>query len=329
MLVSPQRSKRPWQGHTERIAQAALPTYDPTCYLCPGNSRAGGHQNPDYESTFVFDNDFPALVPDTISAHQETSVLFRAEAERGICRVICFSPRHDLTLAQLKQQEIAQLIHTWIDETTALAKNYEWLRYIQIFENKGAMMGCSNPHPHGQIWATEHLPQQIIQEDNRQKQHLETHTRTMLQDIMQHEQDAQQRIVFENVHWLIWVPFWAVWPFEVLLAPTRPVQRLAALTHVEQQSLAEALSVITVKYDNLFRTAFPYSMGFHQAPVNAGEQAHWHLHAHFYPPLLRSAAIKKFMVGYELLGTPQRDITPEQAAERLRELSIYHYLLDE
>lgn len=320
MLVSPHRAKRPWQGHMEDIPEDKRPQYDRTCYLCPRNGRAGGAENPDYDGTFVFDNDFPALLPDTQAGDNLENPLFQAQAERGICRVICFSPRHDWTLAHMPIPDIRRVVDVWSEQTTDLAQN-DWLRYVQVFENKGELMGCSNPHPHGQIWSTERLPAEVQKEDIAQHAYFIQHDRTLIADYLAQEHERKERIVYRNDYWTILVPFWAIWPFETLLVSHRPAQYIADLDNDERDALADAISKLTVRYDNLFKTSFPYSMGFHQAPVNSGPQPHWHLHAHFYPPLLRSATIKKFMVGYELLGTPQRDITAETASFRLRELS--------
>jgi UDPglucose--hexose-1-phosphate uridylyltransferase len=321
ILVSPHRAKRPWQGQVEAAQLDSRPTHDPSCYLCAGNIRAGGKQNPDYTETFVFDNDFPALLPDTPSGEETLGhSLFRAQAERGICRVICFSPRHDWTLAHMPVKAIRRVVEVWAEQTTELAQDHSWITYVQVFENKGEIMGCSNPHPHGQIWSTERLPREIFKEDAAQRRYFEETSRTLLGDYLAEEHQRQERIVFSNAHWTALVPFWAIWPFEVMLVSHRPAQYLADLDEAEREALAEAISQTTVRYDNVFKTSFPYSMGFHQAPVNSGEHPHWHLHAHFYPPLLRSATVKKFMVGYEMLGTPQRDITAESAAARLREM---------
>ncbi len=324
MLVSPHRAKRPWQGQVEDIVEDKRPPYDPTCYLCAGNGRAGGAKNPDYDGTFVFDNDFPALLPDTPMGEDLENPLFQAQSERGICRVLCFSPRHDWTLAHMPVPDIRGVVDVWAEQTTDLAQ-HEWLRYVQVFENKGEMMGCSNPHPHGQIWSTERLPAEVQKEDIAQRVYFEKYGRTLLTDYLAEERERKERIVYSNAHWTILVPFWAIWPFETLLVSHRPAQYIAELNDEERDGLAEAISALTIRYDNLFKTSFPYSMGFHQAPVNSGAQDHWHLHAHFYPPLLRSATVKKFMVGYELLGTPQRDITAETAAFRLRELSSVRF----
>jgi UDPglucose--hexose-1-phosphate uridylyltransferase len=330
LLVSPQRTERPWQGQVEKAAGEHRPQYDPGCYLCPGNARAGDKRNPDYEGTYVFDNDFPALLPDTspseYDAHPvDDHPLFRLQSERGVCRVMCFSPRHDWTLAHMPPSDIRRVVDAWADETDNLAARHRWLRYVQVFENKGAMMGCSNPHPHCQIWATGHLPREVEKEDITQRAFYEMNGRTMVADILAEEQRRGERIVYANTHWSIIVPFWAIWPFEVMVISKRPAQWVADLSSAERDALADALSALTVRYDNLFLTSFPYSMGFHQAPVNSGDQPHWHLHAHFYPPLLRSATVKKHMVGYEMLATPQRDITAESAAARLRSLPGTRY----
>lgn len=321
MLVSPHRAKRPWLGQVEDIAVEQRPSYDPTCYLCPGNERVGGAKNPSYDGVFVFDNDFPALLSsfDDAKSIDNSNPLYQLQPERGFCRVICFSPRHDWTLAHMPFDRIRAVIDVWGEQTQDLAQ-YDWLTYVQVFENKGKMMGASNPHPHGQIWATERLPREVSKEDDAQRQYFEQNNQTLLSAVVDEEMRQQTRIVYENTHWLVVVPFWAIWPFEVLLIAKRPVQYIHDLTDAERDALAETLSATTIRYDNLFKTTFPYSMGFHQAPVNRGPQPHWHLHAHFYPPLLRSATVRKFMVGYEMLGTPQRDITPESAAQRLRDL---------
>ncbi|NDJ87367.1 MAG: UDP-glucose--hexose-1-phosphate uridylyltransferase [Chloroflexi bacterium] len=320
VLVSPQRTKRPWQGQTETPVESEQPAYDANCYLCPGNKRAGEQVNPRYAHTYVFDNDFPALLPDIQPRTEKDHPLFQAASERGLCRVICFSPRHDLTLAQMSAAGIGRVVATWIDQTEDIRQR-RWMSYIQIFENKGEMMGCSNPHPHGQIWATEHLPREVEKEARTQSDYYREHGHTMLSAVMDHEHAQGSRLVYHNAHWTVLVPFWAVWPFEVLVVSHRPIQWLPDLTSSEREALAVAISGLTIRYDNLFKTSFPYSMGFHQAPVNQGPQPHWHLHAHFYPPLLRSATIKKHMVGYEMLGTPQRDFTPEAAADKLRQQS--------
>lgn len=327
ILVSPHRATRPWQGQVERLVEEQRPAHDASCYLCAGNTRAGGKHNPDYTNTFVFDNDFPALLPDTLPQSVAEHPLFKAQSERGVCRVICFSPRHDWTLAHMPVDAIETVVDVWAEQTLDLSK-YEWMRYVQIFENKGEMMGCSNPHPHGQIWATERLPREVFKEDISQKNYFATYGSTLLHDYLHEEKQRGERLIYENEHWAVLVPYWAIWPFESLVISKRPVQWIADLDGAERRALADVLSNLTIRYDNLFGVSFPYSMGFHQAPVNSGKQSHWHLHAHFYPPLLRSATIKKFMVGYEMLGTPQRDITPEWAAERLREQATVRFSVE-
>ena len=324
VLVSPHRSKRPWLGQVEKTPLENLPQYDPTCYLCPRNERAGGVMNPDYESTFVFDNDFAALLPDPTPEHASNHPLLASVSERGLCRVVCFSPRHDLTLPELDQAAIENVIAAWTEQTVDLG-NKDFIQYVQVFENKGAMMGCSNPHPHSQIWSTEHIPNDPAKELERQKVYFNAHGRTMLSDYLAEEHKNKERVLFANDHFTALVPYWAVWPFEVLLIAHRNLTRLDELNSAEVSALAEVMKRVTTRYDNLFEISFPYSMGFHQAPFDDHPHPEWTLHAHFYPPLLRSATVRKFMVGYEMLAMPQRDITPEFAAERLRSLSDIHY----
>ncbi len=323
VLVSPHRAQRPWLGRQDDPAPRQLPAYDPQCYLCPGNPRANGERNPDYAGAYVFTNDFAALLPEERPTDEAPHPLLRAGAVRGTCRVVCFSPRHDLTLARMPTPAVRAVIDVWAEEAAELARSYQW---TQIFENKGDLMGCSNPHPHGQIWATDALPNEIQKEDRRQRRYLEEERTPLLVDYAALEIERQERVVDANEHWLAVVPYWAVWPFEMLLLPRRPVLRLPDLLPAERNSLAEALRRALARYDNLFSTSFPYSMGWHGAPAGEGDFSHWQLHAHFYPPLLRSASVKKFMVGYELLAEAQRDLTPEQAAQRLREASTTHYL---
>ncbi len=329
VLVSPQRASRPWQGQVEPAPAEALPPYDPQCYLCPGNMRAGGKRNPHYTSTFVFDNDFAALLPpgDDVASRrtpaENFSGLLRAEDEAGICRVVCFSPRHDLTIPQMPLAQVEAVVKTWSEETRALS-GFPFIGYVQVFENKGAAMGCSNPHPHSQIWATAHLPNEPAKELTSQAEYRQQSRSCLLCDYVAMEMQKGERLVAANEHFAAFVPFWAIWPFEVLLVGRRHVATLPELTAAEVGGLAALLQEVTGRYDRLFKVSFPYSMGFHQAPVNhlaaaapEGVSA-WHLHVHFYPPLLRSATVKKFMVGYEMLAMPQRDLTPESAAERLR-----------
>jgi UDPglucose--hexose-1-phosphate uridylyltransferase len=329
--VSPHRTRRPWLGQVERPPQEERPAYDPTCYLCPGNERAGGRRNPPYEGIFVFDNDFAALLPDTPLASTETTArshsLLQSESARGTCRVICFSPRHDLTLPEMSLVDIRSVIDVWAQQTSELGQYYQW---VQVFENKGAMMGSSNPHPHGQIWALDALPNEPAQENAHQQAYFTQEQRPLLLDYASLEVERQERLVVINEHWLIVVPYWAVWPFETMVLPRRHVLRLPDLDDAQRDALANILKRLLIKYDNLFQTSFPYSMGWHGAPFAPQHHQetsveHWQLHAHFYPPLLRSATVKKFMVGYELLAEAQRDLTPEQAAERLRALPEGHY----
>jgi UDPglucose--hexose-1-phosphate uridylyltransferase len=325
VLVSPHRAERPWQGQIEATPLEASLAYDPQCYLCPGNARAGGVKNPPYTSTFVFDNDFAALKPDTAAGQfQEADLLF-ARSEAGRCRVVCFSPRHDLTLARMSAKDIRAVVDTWCDEYATLAGRPD-VRAIQIFENRGAMMGCSNPHPHGQIWANENVPDELAREVATQGDYFQKHRSGLLEDYLRLELEKKERLVCTNEHFAAVVPFWAVWPYETLLISSRKVASLTELSDAERNGLAEILRLVTIRYDNLFEAPFPYTMGFHQQPPDGAAYPGFHLHAHFYPPLLRSATVKKFMVGYEMLAMPQRDITAESAASQLRELPEIHYL---
>jgi UDPglucose--hexose-1-phosphate uridylyltransferase len=331
VLVSPHRTKRPWQGQVEKLAQPASLRYDPSCYLCPGNERAGGFRNPSYTDTFVFDNDFAALLPDSADVAQtaapriDEDQLLVAEGESGICRVVCFSPHHDLTLARLGHATMDRVIDTWAAQYLELGARPD-IGYVQCFENRGAMMGASNPHPHGQVWATRTLPNEITKELRSQSAYFAAHGRTLLTSYLEIELRHQERIVCENEHFVTLVPFWAVWPFETMVLSRRAVGSMAEMSANERSALGSILLDTVTRYDNLFETSFPYSMGFHQSPTDGSAHPEWHFHAHFYPPLLRSATVRKFMVGYELLATPQRDITPESAAERLRALPTVHYL---
>ncbi|MDI2090151.1 galactose-1-phosphate uridylyltransferase [Commensalibacter oyaizuii] len=322
VLVSPHRAKRPWQGQTEAPALKPIVHHDPNCYLCAGNTRITGDINPDYTSTYVFDNDFAALLVDTPFYNQDQDPLFKIQSVRGCCKVICFSPDHSKTLPELTETAIEAIIATWIEQLNVLGKTYQW---VQIFENKGPMMGCSNPHPHGQIWSSDFIPNEIQHEDQNQRLYYKQYQSSLLLDYVQKEIKNKERIVVEEEHWVALVPYWAVWPFEILLLPKFTVSRLNELTISQQKDLAIILKKLTIKYDNLFNCSFPYSMGWHGAPFNNDNRQHWQLHAHFYPPLLRSASTKKFIVGYEMLAQVQRDITPEQAAERLRALSTIHF----
>lgn len=324
VLVSPHRSRRPWQGQVEDVVSTERPFYDPACYLCPGNKRADGTQNPEYTDSFVFVNDFSALLADTPNEVYNEEGLLHAESERGICKVIAFSSRHDLTLPEMEVEEIKSVVDIWQREFEILAK-HEWIRYIQIFENKGSVMGCSNPHPHGQIWAQGLVPVEVVKEGEQQSKYYSKYQRSLLGDYLALELKKNERIIIDNDHFVVLVPFWAVWPYETLIISKRHVTTVLDFTENEKMDLAKTLQELTIRYDNIFKTSFPYSAGMHQAPVN-GEKLHgWHWHMHFYPPLLRSATVKKFMVGYEMLATPQRDITAEQAADLLKEQSTTHY----
>ncbi len=325
ILVSPQRTQRPWQGQVEKAVRKPSLDYDPNCYLCPGNLRAGGARNPQYSSTFVFTNDFAALQPDGASFHQDESSLLVAESEHGTCRVVCFSPRHDLTLSRMQPSAIRRVVDLWAEQSTELGAHPS-IRYVQIFENRGEIMGASNPHPHGQIWANATIPNEPQKEQLAQVRYQKEHQACLLCEVVALESKAAERIVCENDAFVALMPFWAVWPYETLVLAKRHVRDLVALNATERDALANILKRVTTRYDNLFETSFPYSMGFHQAPTDGAPHPEWHLHAHFYPPLLRSATIRKFMVGYEMLGMPQRDITPESAAEQLRSLSEVHFL---
>jgi UDPglucose--hexose-1-phosphate uridylyltransferase len=324
VLVSPHRTKRPWNGKVEKVDSDPLPAYDATCYLCPGNSRMGGEQNPDYTEPFAFTNDFGALMADTPAGVDQADQLLHARSVKGTCRVVCFSPRHDLTMPLLEVADIRKVIGLWESEFRDLASDPA-IKYVQVFENKGDIMGCSNPHPHSQIWATSDLPAELVKETSHQKKYYESTGKSLLQNYVALELDKQERIVIENEHFVALVPFWAVWPFETMVVSKRHVPDMTHFTEEEKLALADILKRLTTRYDNLFETSFPYSAGMHQAPVNSGAHPEWHWHMHFYPPLLRSASVKKFMVGYELLASPQRDITPEWAARKLQSLSEVHY----
>jgi UDPglucose--hexose-1-phosphate uridylyltransferase len=324
LLVSPHRNKRPWQGQQEVSDWPQSQSHDPHCYLCPGNLRANGQANPHYQQTFVFPNDFAALTEETPVTPESSDPLFQLQAEQGTSRVICFSSDHSKTLPLLNDDEILNVIKTWIDQAAELSKSYPW---VQIFENKGAVMGCSNPHPHGQIWAQKHLPTIAQKENQCQQSYFSEHQHSLLLDYASKESEKKERVVSENKDWIVVVPFWAAWPYETLLLPKFSCARITELNIDAQKSLAMIMRDITTRYDNLFACSFPYSMGWHGAPFIDGDVSHWQLHAHFYPPLLRSASVRKFMVGYEMLAEPQRDISPEQAAGNLRQQSTIHFRL--
>lgn len=323
ILVSPHRTKRPWQGKTEEAHQEQRPTYDPSCYLCPGNTRSSGQQNPNYLEPYSFVNDFSALLPDSPYV-KESSGLLMAESETGICKVVCFSPDHSLTLPLMKVADITKVVQLWKKEFTELGAT-EGINYVQIFENKGAIMGCSNPHPHGQIWSQRSIPTEVEKKTQHQKAFWDQNGRSLLGDYLQQELELGERILFENEHFVSLVPYWAVWPYEVMILPKKHFQHIAQLNTEEERAFAEILKLQTIQYDNLFQTSFPYSSGIHQAPTDGQAHPEWHFHMSFYPPLLRSASIKKFMVGYELFAGPQRDITAEQAADTLSQLPLEHY----
>ncbi|MFP5204655.1 MAG: UDP-glucose--hexose-1-phosphate uridylyltransferase [Acidobacteriota bacterium] len=327
-LVSPHRTQRPWQGELGTQTPSVGPSYDPDCYLCPGNKRAGGAVNPAYSGVMEFVNDFSALLPETpagAETDKREAPLLVGEAVRGLCKVLCFHPDHSLTLARMTPGQIRAVVDAWVEQTLELGGK-EWIQYVQIFENRGAMMGASNPHPHGQIWSTGFIPDEPAAETQAQQDHLARTGRCLLCEYLAAERAAGERIVFENEHFSALVPWWAVWPFEVMLLSRRHLGAMPDLTIEERAALADALKRLTTRYDNLFATSFPYTMGFHQSPSDAQPHPEWHFHAHFDPPLLRSATVRKFMVGFEMLGMPQRDITPESAADRLRACSELHFL---
>ncbi|MBP0904021.1 UDP-glucose--hexose-1-phosphate uridylyltransferase [Mariniflexile gromovii] len=318
VLVSPHRAKRPWQGQNEAVSNETRPTHDPSCYLCAGNTRINGEINPNYEDVFVFTNDFAALQTDSKTFQVEDGLLL-AQSEQGICKVICFSPDHSKSLADMQPSEIEKVVFAWQREYKELAAN-KLINYVQIFENKGAVMGCSNPHPHGQIWSQTSLPNEVDKKDKHQLAYYNKNKSSLLGDYLNQELSKKERIIFENDAFVVLVPFWAVWPFEAMIVPKRQQSNILELKDNESFLFAEAISVLTKAYDKLFNTSFPYSSGIHQAPTNGEDNSHWHWHMSFYPPLLRSATVKKFMVGYEMFGSPQRDITAEIACNKLKEL---------
>ena len=325
VLVSPHRAKRPWQGQNEILANDERPEYDPTCYLCPGNVRANGEENAKYLSSFVFENDFAALKKEEIEYKENSdATFFKVKPERGISRVVCFSPKHNITLPEMDLSTIEEIIRTWQLEYTDLG-NVDYINYVQIFENKGSVMGCSNPHPHGQIWAQSSIPTQVEKTQNSLKAYFDKNGSNLLLDYLTKELEAKERIVIENKNFVALVPFWAIWPFETMIICKRPITKITDFTVNEIEDYASILKLLTIKYDNLFETSFPYSSGIHQAPTDGELHPEWQFHMHFYPPLLRSATVKKFMVGYEMMGESQRDITAEKSAQMLRDLSDVHY----
>lgn len=317
VLVSPHRSKRPWQGQEENEVQETRSPHDKDCYLCAGNYRSNGTQNPDYKDVFVFENDFAALL--TSETFEFNNGLLKASSEKGICKVVCFSPDHSKSLAEMSPEAITKIITTWQYEFNTLRKE-SFINYVQIFENKGAVMGCSNPHPHGQIWAQSSIPNEVLKKDQQQLEYFNINQKTLLSDYLNQELALNKRIIFENTHFVVLVPFWAIWPFETMIIPKMEQAHISQMNFSECQSYAKAISIITRLYDQLFNCSFPYSSGIHQAPCDGSGTTHWHWHMSFYPPLLRSATVKKFMVGYEMFGMPQRDITAEKATFMLRAL---------
>jgi len=317
--VSPHRAKRPWQGQVEDIPTEKKLAYDENCYLCPTNERVGSDTNPDYKDTYVFTNDFSALLEETPDGNYEDGDLFLANSEKGICRVICFSPRHDLSIPDMEVPAIVKVVDLWQQEYKSLGAK-DFINYVQIFENKGSAMGASNPHPHGQIWAEQSIPDEPAREDVRQREYFQKHGRSLLADYLQKELDKNERIVVENEHFVALVPFWAVWPYETMIISKRHFGNLLHMSEEEKTAFAEIYKALTSKYDKLFNVSFPYSAGIHQSPTDGNDNEYWHFHMHFYPPLLRSATVKKFMVGYEMLANPQRDITAETSAKILRVL---------
>jgi UDPglucose--hexose-1-phosphate uridylyltransferase len=326
ILVSPHRTRRPWQGKVEKIAENNIPEYDNACYLCPGNVRAGSARNPLYDGTYIFVNDFSALLGDIPDESMNEKDLLVAGSEKGICKVICFSPKHNLTFALMSPEQIIPVVDVWAQQYSELGA-IEHIKYVQIFENRGSIMGCSNMHPHGQIWANETIPDVPARETAQQEKWIREKGKCLLCSYAELERNMQARVVVENDSFLAVVPFWAIWPFEVLALPKRHMEDITQMSGKEKSDCADIMHRISVKYDNLFETSFPYSMGIHQKPTDKGSHEEWHFHIHYFPPLLRSATVRKFMVGYELLAMPQRDITPEDSARRLRECSEVHYSL--
>ncbi|NCP51232.1 MAG: UDP-glucose--hexose-1-phosphate uridylyltransferase [Flavobacteriales bacterium] len=318
VLVSPHRAKRPWQGQNEAISQEVRPSHDESCYLCAGNTRINGEQNPKYEDVFIFTNDFAALQNESKTFKFKEGLL-EAHSEQGICKVICFSPDHSKSLAQMTVENIQKVVVAWQKEYTTLGAIPN-INYVQIFENKGAVMGCSNPHPHGQIWSQSTLPNEVQKKDKQQLTYYKKHKISLLGDYLKQELELQERIIFENDGFVVLIPFWAIWPFEAMIVPKAWQPNIVSMNSQDTKLFSEAISVLTKAYDTLFNTSFPYSSGIHQSPTNEEENKHWHWHMSFYPPLLRSATVKKFMVGYEMFGSPQRDITPEIAAKMIRDL---------
>lgn len=325
ILVSPHRNKRPWQGKNDEPLEHIITHYDPNCYLCPRNHRANGEQNSNYSGPYSFVNDFSALLPETSQLSESTGLL-KAKTEAGICKVVCFSADHAASMATLSIPQITDVVLLWQKEYSNMGR-LKNINYIQIFENKGAVMGCSNPHPHGQIWAQESLPTEVLKKQQKQEEYWSIHHKSLLLTYISQETEQNKRIIAQNEAFIAMVPYWAAWPFEVMILPLNHYQHIGQLSLNENKLFAAIIKIVTVKYDNLFKTSFPYSCGIHQAPTDGLPHSEWHFHMSFYPPLLRSASIKKFMVGYEMFAESQRDITPERAAQLLREQSEIHYSL--
>nr|WP_306842462.1 UDP-glucose--hexose-1-phosphate uridylyltransferase [Chryseobacterium lathyri] len=324
ILVSPQRASRPWQGQTEKTAEDQLPAHDPNCYLCSGNIRANGERNPDYQGVYVFDNDFGSLMKEEVTFSNEQPDFFSLKPERGINRVICFSENHSLTLPEMEVEDIKKVVDVWQEQYKELGAE-DYINHVQIFENKGSVMGCSNPHPHGQIWAQSSIPSTVLRTQENLKKYFEKTGNSLLEDYIKKELEINERIILQNEDFVVVVPFWAVWPYETMIVSKRKAENLLEFSDSEKLSLALIIKDVTTIYDNLFEISFPYSAGIHQSPTDGKLHAEWHFHMHFYPPLLRNAEVKKFMVGYEMLAEPQRDITPEQSAEILKNISVMHY----
>ncbi len=324
ILVSPQRANRPWQGQTEKREEKILPEHDENCYLCSGNLRVNGDRNPEYKGVYVFNNDFGSLMKEEVESSGISSGFFSLYPERGINQVICFSENHSHTLPEMKAEDIKKVIDVWQQQYEELG-NLDYINHVQIFENKGQMMGCSNPHPHGQIWAQSSIPSIVSKTQDNLKKYADKNGRSLLEDYVKQELEADERIILENEDFVALVPFWAVWPYETMIVSKRKIENLLQFSEAEKLSLASIIKDLTTKYDNLFEIPFPYSAGIHQSPTDGEPHPEWHFHMHFYPPLLRNAEVKKFMVGYEMLAEPQRDITPEQSAEVLKGLSLVHY----
>mgnify|MGYP000170555252 FL=1 len=325
VLVSPHRAKRPWQGKDEEVSNTKLPSYVEDCFLCPGNERISGDKNTNYTGTFVFTNDFAALTKDTPDSPKSENNVFTSQSARGLSRVICYSPDHSKTLPELSNQAIRGVVDTWVEQIDSLKADYPW---VQVFENKGEVMGCSQPHPHGQVWANSFLPNEVFNKNKCMLDYYEKHGSNVLLDTVKAEMADGSRTVVDTEHWIAVVPYWAAWPFETMLMPKTQIKRFEELNNAQKDDLALALKLLTSRYDNLFKCSFPYSMGWHYAPYfkDGRDIEHWQLHALFYPPLLRSATVRKFMVGYEMMAESQRDLTAEQAAEKLRAVSDVHYL---